>query len=537
MSTHVDKRLYAAAAVLGAVAIFATGFFVALGVRAVVAGPDSAPAAALPNPGHSWSEIGDLPGTMWHSNNDGPGSGLDADLLDGMHAGQSGANYIPYADASGNVGMGTTNPSVSLHNNGDFITKGPWIDVRAFGAKGDGITDDSSAIQDAIDSLAPSGGTVYIPKGTFVVNSFIRLSMSNVILEGSGKSTVLKLGNNRNHPVIVIGDYSAENPTYIVSNVEVRNLAIDGNKAEQSSEYDAEYGYLRNNGITLRRAEFCSVENVHISSCRSGGVVSEKGCKYLILDNIITESNYFDGLCLYETEISIVSNVISRNNDEAGFSCDCEFNRNIFVSLFAYDNGTYGFYHGKGDYNTISAASFIDNTLDGYVFKEDSNAHHNNLNGCYFEGNNGWGVWIADTTSRYTTISGSYFANNVDGGLGNNGYLTQIWSSNTGTSGWWAEGGEVEHTAIKMLGNLDLNSYDLTSVNKLNVDGKVGIGTTDPQSALQVNGYVQLALTSGSPPAADCNEATEEGRMKFDPGADNLYICSGASGWVSVSLT
>ncbi|MDP2907776.1 MAG: hypothetical protein Q8O03_07580, partial [Nanoarchaeota archaeon] len=39
--------------------------------------------AVKPNPGHSWSEIGDLPGTIWHSNNDGSGSGLDADTVDG----------------------------------------------------------------------------------------------------------------------------------------------------------------------------------------------------------------------------------------------------------------------------------------------------------------------------------------------------------------------------------------------------------------------------------------------------------------------
>ena len=68
---------------------------------------------------------------------------------------------------------------------------------------------------------------------------------------------------------------------------------------------------------------------------------------------------------------------------------------------------------------------------------------------------------------------------------------------------------------------------------RLTPAGNVGIGTTNPQSTLQVNGYVQLALTSGAPSATDCDAAAEEGRMKFDPTADLLYICSGVSGWIS----
>jgi len=43
MNLHIHKRLFLAAAVLGAVAVFLIGFFVALGVRSAVAGPDAGP--------------------------------------------------------------------------------------------------------------------------------------------------------------------------------------------------------------------------------------------------------------------------------------------------------------------------------------------------------------------------------------------------------------------------------------------------------------------------------------------------------------
>jgi len=59
MNIHMSKRQFVAAAVLGALAIFATGFFVALGVRSVVAGPGASPGGPVSNPGHQWTELQD----------------------------------------------------------------------------------------------------------------------------------------------------------------------------------------------------------------------------------------------------------------------------------------------------------------------------------------------------------------------------------------------------------------------------------------------------------------------------------------------
>jgi subtilisin-like proprotein convertase family protein len=65
------------------------------------------------------------------------------------------------------------------------------------------------------------------------------------------------------------------------------------------------------------------------------------------------------------------------------------------------------------------------------------------------------------------------------------------------------------------------------------VDGSVGIGVTDPQSALHVVGdYIQFpTITGGSPPTTDCDATEELGRMivRVD-GPPDLYVCTN-SGW------
>ena len=76
----------------------------------------------------------------------------------------------------------------------------------------------------------------------------------------------------------------------------------------------------------------------------------------------------------------------------------------------------------------------------------------------------------------------------------------------------------------------------LPQVMTIRSNGNVGVGTASPQSALQVNGYVQLALTTGAPPAADCDNASEYGRMKVDATGDKLFICT-STGWKSTTLT
>src|SRR5690348_16243029 len=68
----------------------------------------------------------------------------------------------------------------------DLITKGPWTDVRAFGAVGDGKADDTVAIQQAIDHTAmTTQGIVFFPPGAYKITERLKLDR-NVDLMGVG---------------------------------------------------------------------------------------------------------------------------------------------------------------------------------------------------------------------------------------------------------------------------------------------------------------------------------------------------------------
>jgi hypothetical protein len=71
---------------------------------------------------------------------------------------------------------------------GNFSVKGPkpWIDVVGYGAVGNGIADDTGAINSAISALPATGGIIYFPPGIYLVSGTIPIVQSSVRLMGAG---------------------------------------------------------------------------------------------------------------------------------------------------------------------------------------------------------------------------------------------------------------------------------------------------------------------------------------------------------------
>ncbi len=92
------------------------------------------------------------------------------------------------------------------------VKAAPFIIVTQTGAVGDGITDDTEAIQEAINQA--QGGRVFIPKGTYAISSLI--ISDNTTLSGS--SAVFKSVMSDEQMLYVAGN-----------NITIAGITLDGN--------------------------------------------------------------------------------------------------------------------------------------------------------------------------------------------------------------------------------------------------------------------------------------------------------------------
>lgn len=150
-----------------------------------------------------------------------------------------------------------------------------WYDVRAFGAVADGITNDTTAIQAAIDAAsAVVGGNVFIPRGSYCCHTAIRLkSFVNIICE---KKSHLVAGTNGMTVVDTVGSSVTEHVAVV--NLGVTNdlnktgvIGVDANQCRHDFIFDSCYFYGID--IGLKTHNLCwqtSVRECYALVCRIG---------------------------------------------------------------------------------------------------------------------------------------------------------------------------------------------------------------------------------------------------------------------------
>ena len=180
------------------------------------------------------------------------------------------------------------------------------VSVKDFGAVGDGVTNDTTAINLAIVAVGSAGGgTVYFPSGTYIVDRVggaaanfdldvcIDVQYSNVNLVGAGRgATVIKKAQNATTAhVIKLGRRVALGPPNIVNDCSISNLTVYGNRltavsADNNSNIDVSSGAARivieqiesveslGYGIGMQRDAFvhCRISDAYIADCNRDGI-------------------------------------------------------------------------------------------------------------------------------------------------------------------------------------------------------------------------------------------------------------------------
>lgn len=78
------------------------------------------------------------------------------------------------------------------------------INVHQYGARGDGIVDDTAALQRALHVGGATGATVFLPCGTYLITAGLQVDADNESILGSGDCTTLKVAGRTSFVALVL---------------------------------------------------------------------------------------------------------------------------------------------------------------------------------------------------------------------------------------------------------------------------------------------------------------------------------------------
>lgn len=251
------------------------------------------------------------------------------------------------------------------------------VSVKDFGAAGDGVTDDTTAIQNAISAALHK--TLFFPTGQYLVSSSIALN-TYVSLQGEGPL------------VFTASTYSSGSVLVKSATMTAPLLAITADEANVSN-------------LGFRGLAGNTGDGIFITA------------RKVALNNVIVTGMGQDGVRIGNTTTGTNANLWRLSNVQANA------------------NTRYGFYvnHNNGglpDCNggTSIGCSAQNNGADGLRVE---NASQNTFVGLVVETNSGWGVYIGSDSTNTVLIGGDNAEVNTLGNLYNAGESSQFFNLNT----------------------------------------------------------------------------------------------------------
>ncbi len=192
-----------------------------------------------------------------------PGDAVNFNLQEATNFVVEKGTTVPAGATQGRLYFNTKTATPDGNRNTLYVDMGTQLyhlgrearNVKAFGAKGDGSTQDLTAIQAALDDLGDTGGIVFFPPGEYRINSTLYIpDDKQVILEGSGNASIIRALTGFTGSAIVANEGSGTIGPVI------RNLAVIG------------YGSLSDlDGISLSDVKGAMLHNLQVIMHGSSG--------------------------------------------------------------------------------------------------------------------------------------------------------------------------------------------------------------------------------------------------------------------------
>lgn len=266
-------------------------------------------------------------------------------------------------DASGNVtvtdssGTFTTQTAVW----GDIITKSPWVDVRAFGATGDGVTDDTVAIQAAIDyCYANSRSGLYFPPGTYLISEPLVITQIRFNIRGESmwRSRIEASTSFTGNELL---DFSGQTESYLT----IEDLYILGDGHTSLDAY----------GIRFAQVVTVTLRNVLINECNRG-LLTTSGTTFR-LDTVYAVNCYI-GIALTGIRSVVATNCVTEVCTTGLWMSNVS--DSTFIGHWIEGCTAYGFYAATGCHNnTFIGGYWTHNGTDDIIYFDNNANNENNI--------------------------------------------------------------------------------------------------------------------------------------------------------------
>ncbi len=263
------------------------------------------------------------------------------------------------------------------------------IDVRDFGAVGDGIADDGKAIRDALREGARSGGgRVYIPAGRYRYEGL--MTLEGCVVRGAGIGKTVLLAADRSASALVVRGRNSGLSDLSIAGAGRVDKRSQANRAAGIFVHGARHFRIQRVAVTGMASvgimidasggsamERAVVEDCHIEDTMADGIHMTNGSRWITVARNVVRNTGDDSIAVVSYrrnasvcgDIQIVGNLVGWNGHGRGVSTVGGERVIIAGNLISDTNGAGIYIASEGSYNTYGCrdVAVVSNRLRNVV--------------------------------------------------------------------------------------------------------------------------------------------------------------------------